>query len=94
MWLLVAITSCAASMGYGLCKYRRFPSYHTYGEKMTNYLVLGGAVAMLLDWSIWPLRIAAVTGTMTNMEAVAITFVLPTWRADVAECVAPSHQES
>ena len=83
VWLLVAITSYAVSMGYGLWKYGRFPSYHTYGAKMTNYLVLGGAVAMLLDWAIWPLRIATVAGTITNLEAVAITFVLPTWRADV-----------
>jgi CDP-diacylglycerol--glycerol-3-phosphate 3-phosphatidyltransferase len=83
VWLLMAITSYAVSMSYGLRKYGRFPSYHTYGAKMTNYLVLGGAVAMLLDWAIWPLRIAAVAGTMTNLEAVAITFVLPAWRADV-----------
>ncbi|MCP4784481.1 MAG: hypothetical protein GY903_23395 [Fuerstiella sp.] len=83
VWLLMAITSYAVSMGYGLWKYGRFPSYHTYGAKMTNYLVLGGAVAMLLDWAIWPLRVAAVAGTMANLEAIAITFVLPTWRADV-----------
>ncbi|MEO2024551.1 MAG: CDP-alcohol phosphatidyltransferase family protein [Fuerstiella sp.] len=82
-WLLMAITSYAVSMSYGLWKYGRFPSYHTYGAKMTNYLVLGGAVAMLLDWAIWPLRIAAVAGTMANLEAIAITFVLPTWRADM-----------
>ena len=38
---------------------------------------------MLLDWSMWPMRVASIAVTLTNIEATAISFVLPTWQADV-----------
>jgi len=73
----------AITAGYGLWKYGRVPSYHTQFAKWGNWLVLAGAIALLLHWSLWPLRIAAVGGTLTNLETIAITYVLPTWNADV-----------
>ena len=79
----MGLASYALTTGYGLWKYGRIPSYHTYGAKMTQWLVLGGAVAMLLDISIWPLRIAVVSGILTNLEATAMTYCLPIWTADV-----------
>ncbi len=82
-WFIVPLVSYAMTTGYGLWKYGRIPSYHTYGAKYSQWLVLGGATAMLLDWSMWPMRVASIAVTLTNLEATAITFVLPTWRADV-----------
>ena len=79
----MGLCSYALTTGYGLWKYRRIPSYHTYGAKTTQWLMLGGAVAMLLDISIWPLRIALVSGVLTNLEATAMTYCLPVWTADV-----------
>ncbi|MBC7965423.1 MAG: CDP-alcohol phosphatidyltransferase family protein [Fuerstia sp.] len=83
VWLIVPLVSYAVTTGYGLWKYGRIPSYHTWGAKYSQWLVLAGATAMLLDWSMWPMRVASVAVTLTNIEAIAITFVLPTWRADV-----------
>jgi len=83
VWFIVPLVSYAMTTGYGLWKYGRIPSYHTYGAKYSQWLVLGGATAMLLDWSMWPMRVASIAVTLTNMEATAISFVLPTWRADV-----------
>ena len=40
-------------------------------------------LAMLLDVSIWPLRIAILAGIATNLEATAMTHVLPEWTADL-----------
>ena len=31
----------------------------------------------------WPLRVAAAAISMTNLEALVITLISPTWRADV-----------
>jgi hypothetical protein len=42
-----------------------------------------GAVTALMDWWIWPFRLAALAVTLTNLEATAITWILPQWRADV-----------
>lgn len=83
VWLIVPLVSYAVTTGYGLWKYGRIPSYHTWGAKYSQWLVLAGATAMLLDWSMWPMRVASLAVTLTNMEATAISFVLPTWRADV-----------
>ena len=83
VWFIVPLVSYAMTTGYGLWKYGRIPSYHTYGAKYSQWLVLGGAIAMLLDWSMWPMRVASIAVTLTNVEATAISFVLPTWRADV-----------
>jgi len=82
-WLIVPLVSYAITTGYGLWKYGRIPSYHTYGAKYSQWLVLGGATAMLLDWSMWPMRVASVAVTLANLEATAISFVLLAWRADV-----------
>ena len=81
--LAIGLSSYALTSGYGLYKYGRIPSYHTYGAKMTQWLVLLGAVAMLLDVSVWPLRVAVVAATLTNLEATAMTHILPEWTADV-----------
>ena len=83
VWLIVPLVSYAVTTGFGLWKYGRIPSYHTWGAKYSQWLVLAGATAMLLDWSMWPMRVASIGVTLTNMEATAISFVLPTWRADV-----------
>lgn len=83
IWLAVALASYALTTSYGLWKYGKVPSYHTYAAKKTQWLVLFGAIALLLDWSVWPMRIAAIAGTLTNLEATAMTYVLPEWKADV-----------
>ena len=82
-WLIMGLCSYALTTGVGLWKYGRIPSYHTYGAKITQWLILLGAVSLLLDFSTWPLRIAILAGTLTNLEATAITWILPEWHADI-----------
>ena len=82
-WLTPPLIAYAMTTGYGLWKYGRFLSYHTRAAKITNWLVLGGAVTLLLDGPLWPMRTAAVAGTLTNLETMVITSVLPEWRSDV-----------
>ncbi|MEZ6132936.1 MAG: CDP-alcohol phosphatidyltransferase family protein [Planctomycetaceae bacterium] len=84
VWLIIPVAAFAVATGYGVWKFGRIPSYHTRAAKISNWLVLAGALALLLDWSVWPLRIACVAGTLTNMESIAITLVLPEWKADVS----------
>ncbi len=83
VWVLVGIGSYAVTTVAGLWKYGRVPSYHTYGAKATQLFVLAAGISIVLGWAVWPLRLAAVAVTLTNLEATAITFVLKEWRADV-----------
>lgn len=73
---LIAVTVC-------FLKFRRLPSFHTYTAKGTHFLVAVGGVCLVLDWSVWPLRIAAISIVLTNLESLAIIFRLKDWRTDV-----------
>ena len=37
--------------------------------------MLVGILSLFLGWSIWPLRIALIGVILTNLEAIAITFL-------------------
>ena len=87
IWWILGLCSYALTTGAGLWKYGRIPSYHTRAAKITQWLILFGAVSLLLDYSNWPFRIAMLAVTITNLEATAITWILPEWRADVLSVV-------
>ena len=82
-WWIVGLLSYLLTTGAGLWKYGRVPSYHTRGAKTSQWFVLAGTVCLLLDYTIWPFRVAMFLVTLTNLEATAITWILPKWRADV-----------
>lgn len=83
VWLAVGISSYAMTTGFGLWKYGRVPSYHTYGAKFTQWLALIAGFCFVLGWAAWPLRLAMISVTLTNIEATLITCVLKEWQADV-----------
>lgn len=82
-WLIAVVVSYALTSGAGLLKYGRLPSYHTRAAKVCWLLAGLATVSVLIDWSVWPLRIAAGAVVLTNLEAVAITVVLPEWTPEV-----------
>ncbi len=82
-WWILACLSYVLTTSFGLWKYGKIPSYHTYGAKTTQWLMLAGAMCLLLDFSVWPFRVAMLGTILTNMEAAAITWHLKEWRADV-----------
>lgn len=83
-WIATAFGSYVLTTAAGLLKYGRVPSYHTWAAKKSQAFVLVAGVSLVLWESVWPLRVAAVVGTLTNIEATLITCILPTWRADVS----------
>jgi cardiolipin synthase len=82
-WLLAAVGSYAISSLVGWFKYGRVPSYHTRAAKSCWLLVTIATASLFADWSVIPLRIASLGVLLTNLEAVAITALLPTWKSDV-----------
>lgn len=77
------VVSYAGSCLASVVKFRRLPSYHTRGAKISGFLILLAVIALFLAWSIWPLRIAAFFVTLTNLEATLITLALSERRDDV-----------
>ncbi len=83
IWIALALASYAVSVGFGLLKYRRAPSYHTRLAKTSWLLMLLGVLAVFAVESAWAVRVAMVGVFATNLEATLITLLLPTWRANV-----------
>ena len=82
-WLWAAVGSYAVATVAGLWKFRRWPSYHTYAAKISWWLCSIGAVFLLAESTLWPLRIGLAAVTFTNLEALLMTLLLPQWQADV-----------
>ena len=84
IWIAVAIGSYLLSCLLSLIKFRRIPSYHTWAAKC-GWLVLAVGIACLLTGqSPWPLRLAMLWVTLTNLEAIAITWLLAESRVNVS----------
>jgi len=83
VWVIPALAGYLISTAAGFWKYHRWPSYHTRAAKTSWFLIIVAAIALFTDWSLWPLRIALAAVTITNLEALAITIISPSWRADV-----------
>jgi len=82
-WITLALGSYLVSTAAGFWKYRRWPSYHTRAAKISWLLTGLAVIALFTDWSILPVRVAAVAVLLTNLEAIAITLISPSWQADV-----------
>lgn len=87
--VLVAAVIAAHVLTYAaaLLKWRRLPSYHTWGTKVTAVL-LGSTVLLLfrLDRIEWLLYPAAVVAFVSCIDEVLITLTLRRWESDVASC--------
>lgn len=82
-WLIATGVSYALASLAGWLKFKRLPSYHTRAAKTGWLLVTAGVIAVFAEGPPWILRAATVGVTLTNLESVAITCVLPAWRANV-----------
>ena len=82
-WLAAAVVSYLVTTATGLIKYGRVPSYHTRAAKTCWLLIIIAVVYLFMEWSLWPLRLAMLGVTLTNLEATLMTLVLARWHADV-----------
>ncbi len=82
-WMLFAMVSYALSVIAALIKFGSFPSYHTRAAKTCWFLVSVSSLALFAGWPAWPIRIAALAVTLTNLEAFLITGVLQAPHVDL-----------
>jgi CDP-diacylglycerol--glycerol-3-phosphate 3-phosphatidyltransferase len=82
-WLVPGGTMFLVACGASLAKFGVLPSYHTRSAKTSWFLTIVAAVALFLDWSVWPLRVAAISVFIANLESIAITATLSESKTDV-----------
>ncbi len=82
-YLVVALVAFVAPVLLGLARFGRLTSYHTWGAKLTSWLMGGGALVLFAGGPSWPFHLATLVLVLEALEEMAITLVLPRWRADV-----------
>lgn len=81
--VITAVGGYLASTAAGFWKYGRWPSYHTRAAKTCWFFSTVAVIALFLDYASWPLTVALVAITLTNIEAIVITAISPQWQANV-----------
>ena len=82
-WIALLVASLVSTLSVGYLRWGRMPSYHTWGAKLSSILLAFTLIAVLAGAPVWPLRLAAAFAFVSMMEEIAITAILPRWKADV-----------
>jgi phosphatidylglycerophosphate synthase len=83
-WSAAAIVAAYVfPVALGYLKYGRLTAYHTYGAKLSAVLVGSSALVLFLGGPPLPFRVAAWVLVLAELEEIAITTLLPEWRANV-----------
>lgn len=80
MGIFFYLTAIAA----GFLKFQRLTSYHTWGGKLSSAAVAVAVIVFFANGPGWPFRIAMPIVILASVEEIAISVVLPAWRANVA----------
>lgn len=71
----------------GLLRWKRLTSYHTLGDKF-SMVIVGGSAILLFGFDMrWPFHLSALIMALAALEEIAITMILPTWKANVPTVV-------
>lgn len=82
-FVLGAVFSYLGAAGFGYWKFGKFPSYHTWTAKLTHLLTVIAGICLVLDWSVVPLRVAAISVMIANFESLLISVRAKEWLSDV-----------
>ncbi len=93
LWIGLAAGSYTVNACVALRRFRRVPTYHTRLAK-TSWLLIGIAIAALfLSDVTWPLRVAMISVLVTNLEQIAISFVIPRIQVNVTSVFHALHDK-
>lgn len=83
-WYVGAIVAAYAfPIVLGYLKYGRLTSYHTYGAKLSAVVMGASALLLFAGGPALPFRVGTFVLVLAELEEIAITTLLPEWRANV-----------
>ena len=83
IYVYIIIGSYIIPIIAGLIKFRRIPSYHTWGAKTAAVIMSVSAFTLFLTGITWPFRCAAVLQAIIACEEVLITIQLNELKSNV-----------
>ena len=75
-WIVAAMISYSLHVALGLIRFRALPSYHLITAKACWAFVLAALAIVLADGPGWVIRIASGAVVLTNIEGMAVTFLV------------------
>lgn len=82
-YIVAGLASYFLPTVFGVIKYGRPTSYHTWGAKLTAVLLGIALLPMLLGVTPWPFRMLIPLAVAEGLEEVAMTAMLREWHANV-----------
>lgn len=83
LFVFIAIAAYIVPLSAGLIKFRKIPSYHTFGAKIAAVFMSTAILFMFLTEFTWIFRIAAIFQSLVACEEVLITIRLPILQSNV-----------
>jgi len=82
--LIGVLTAYVLADLVGYLKWKRLPSYHTLGAKLSAVLLGAAAISLFLFPGVtWPLYLGGVVAIIAYTEEIFITMTLTQWETDV-----------
>jgi CDP-diacylglycerol--glycerol-3-phosphate 3-phosphatidyltransferase len=82
-FVAVLAVSYLSPVALGWWKYGRLTNHHTWGGKISGIALAAGAASLVAGGPGWVFRAAVAVVVLADVEEVAITMLLPRWRASV-----------
>ena len=83
VFVSAAIASYIFPVTFGVFRYGRMPSHHTWGAKLSAVFMSVSAILMFGGISPWPFRCFAPLFVLAGVEDIMISVVLREWRPNV-----------
>ncbi len=83
IYVLIAFCGYVLPMLAGLLKFKTFPSYHTWGSKISAHVMAYAIIIVFLTGVTWFFRAAALFQAMVGSECILITLRLPVLQSNV-----------
>jgi len=82
-FLALGICFYLAAIAAGFLKFQRLTSYHSWGGKLSSGAISVAVVVFFANGPGWLFRIAMPIVIIASLEEIAMTALLPEWRANV-----------
>ena len=81
--VVIILISYVLTSALGLLRYGRLESFHTWGGRLSATVLGASALLLVAGGPSWPMRLAAATVVLADLEEIAMQVLLPEWRRDV-----------
>lgn len=83
IFVLLTLAAYLLPLFAGLIKFRKIPSYHTWGAKFQAVFMSSALFILFLFELPWPFRVAAITQALVATEEIAITLYLAKLQSNI-----------